>query len=83
MGQIQIPLIKEMPKECPWCHDMPIISKDPMWNGSHGYHGCYEYYVACTNGKCKIKPKTKSYCDIYDMSENECITSAIDDWNDR
>lgn len=79
----QIPLIKEMPKECPFCHDIPIVAKDHVWNESHGYYGNYEYYVACKNGKCKIHPRTKSYNDIYDMSENECIESAIKDWNDR
>ena len=46
----QIPLIKEMPKECPFCHDIPIVAKDPLWNESHGYYGNYEYYVACKNG---------------------------------
>ena len=79
----QIPLIKEMPKECPFCHDIPIVAKDPLWNEGHGYYGNYEYYVACKNGKCKIHPRTKSYNDIYDMSENECIESAIKDWNSR
>ena len=33
--------IKEMPKECPFCHDIPIVAKDPLWNEGHGYYGNY------------------------------------------
>ncbi len=80
---VNIPLIKTMPKECPWCHDIPIVAKDPLWNGSHGYYGNYKYYVACRNGNCKINPRTKSYIDVYDMKEEECINKAIEDWNKR
>lgn len=80
---MNIQLIRVLLKECPFCHDMPILAKDPKWNASHGYHGHYEYYVACKNGKCKINPRTKSYNDIYDMSEQECIDKAIEDWNTR
>ena len=80
---MNIPLMRISLKECPWCHDMPVLAKDPLWSGSHGYHGNYEYYVACNNGNCKIKPCTKSYDNIYDMSEQECINKAIDDWNTR
>lgn len=76
-------LMRIYPKECSFCHDMPILVKDPLWNRSHGYHGKYEYYVACKNKRCKINPKTKSYNDIYDMSEQECIKKAIEDWNKR
>ena len=46
--------ITNIPKECPFCHDVPIVAKDPLWNGSHGYYGNYEYYVACKNGNCKV-----------------------------
>lgn len=75
--------MKELPKDCPFCHDVPIVAKDPLWHGSHGYHGNYEYYVACKNGKCKVQPRTKSYTDIYEMTEQECIDKSIKDWNNR
>ena len=42
-----------------------------------------EYYIACKNGKCKINPRTKSYNDIYEMSEQECIEKVIEEWNMR
>lgn len=80
---MNIPLMRISPKECPFCHDMPVLAKDPLWNESHGYYGKYEYYVACINGKCKIKPRTKSYNDIHDMSEQECVEKVIEDWNTR
>lgn len=76
-------LLKKLPEECPWCHETPIVASDPLWNGSHGYYGNYEYYVACKNKSCKIKPRTKSYNNIYGMSEQECIDKAINDWNTR
>ena len=75
--------IKVLPKECPFCHDIPALIKDPLWNGNHGYYGNYEYYVACENKKCKVNPKTKPYNDIYDMAEQECINKSIEDWNTR
>ena len=75
--------MKEYPKECPFCHNLPDIIKNPLCNGSHGYHGRYKYYIACRNENCKIKPKTYEYNDIYDMTEQECIDKAIEDWNDR
>lgn len=80
---MKIPLIKEYPKECPWCHKIPSIEKVPLWDGSHGYHGKYKYYVVCKNAKCKIQPRTKEYNDIYDMSEEQCVNKAIEDWNNR
>lgn len=80
---MNIPLTGTSIKECPFCHDIPILNKDPLWNGSHGYHGNYEYYVGCRNGRCKINPRTKSYNDIYDMKEQECIEKVIEDWNIR
>jgi hypothetical protein len=75
--------MEELPKECPFCHDIPIVAKDPMWHGSHGYYGNYEYYVACMNFDCKVQPKTKSYNDIYGMTEQECIDKSIENWNSR
>lgn len=75
--------MKEFPKECPFCHDIPIVAKDHLWHGSHGYYGNYEYYVACMNQNCKVQPKIKAYNDIYDMTEQECVDKSIEDWNSR
>ena len=70
-------------KDCPFCHAMPTFNKEPLWHGSHGYRDNYEYYVACENEECRIKPSTKHYNDIYDMNEAECFEKAIEDWNIR
>lgn len=75
--------IETLPEDCPFCHNTPIIAKDPMWHGNRGYYGNYEYYVACKNENCKIQPRTKSYNDIYNMTEQQCINKSIDDWNNR
>ena len=78
---MEIPLIKILPQECPWCHNMPVLVKDPLWDGSHGYHGHYKYYVACRNKECNVNPHTYAYNDIYKMSEQECIEKSIEDGN--
>lgn len=80
---MNVPLIKTMPKECPWCHETPEVVKNPLWNGYRGYHGKYEYYISCENEDCKIQPNSKPYNDIYDMTEEDCIDHAIEDWNSR
>lgn len=76
-------IIKEIPKECPFCHSLPSVTKNPLWHGSHGYHGNFEYFIGCCNDMCKIKPATRKYDDIYDMTEQDCIDRAIADWNER
>lgn len=70
-------------EECPWCHTEPRVIINPLWNGMHGYHGHFEYYVSCDNAHCKIQPKTKKYNDIYNMTEEDCIIKATSDWNNR
>lgn len=75
--------IRELPKKCPFCHDIPTLAKYPLWNDRGGYRGSYEYYVACKNKNCKIQPRTRAYNDIYNMTEQECFDSSIKDWNDR
>ena len=50
--------MKEYPRECPFCHSLPDIVINPLWDGTHGYHGKYEYYIACRNNDCKIGPHT-------------------------
>ena len=75
--------IKDLPEECPWCHNKPVIIKESLFNGNHGYKDSYKFYVACKNKNCKIRPRTKSYDNVYGMSEQECINKSIGDWNTR
>ena len=71
--------MKEYPKECPFCHALPDIVKKPLKYFCRNY----DYYIACQNKDYKIQPRTRAYNDIYDMTEQECIDKAIEDWNDR
>ena len=66
-------------KECPFCKTMPSVCIESI----KGYDPCHDYFVACKNPKCKIRPSTKKYNDIYDSDLNKCIQNAIEDWNDR
>lgn len=70
-------------KKCPFCKGDVLLIKDPLWNGSHGYHGCYEFYVKCNNENCLVKPKARAYHTIYEKNEQVQIDKAIDAWNNR
>ena len=70
-------------KPCPWCHRVPKVIKEALWQGSHGYHGCYQYYVECKNKNCRVQPKTRTYDTVGSYSSTECINKAISDWNNR
>lgn len=70
-------------KKCPFCKGEAELVKDPLWNGSHGYHDCYGFYITCGNNKCNIKPKTRSYDTIYNKNEETQKQKAADDWNNR
>ena len=74
----QLFVINKPLKRCPWCKSLPEIRKDDIT----GYDRCCNYYVACTNKKCKVRPKTKYYNDIY-STPDKCINKAIKAWNDR
>ena len=67
-------------KKCPWCHSSPILVQEPLWTGSHGYYGCYEYYVKCINC-CAIAPNGK-FNSVY-QSEELARSKAIERWNER
>lgn len=67
---------------CPWCGSSGSIVKNPLWNGSHGYHGCYEIFVQCVNQTCRaIAPNGKT--DTVYRTENDAVNIAIDRWNTR
>lgn len=75
--------LKVLPDECPFCHATPDVVMNPLWHGDHGYRDNYEYYVACTNTDCKVRPRTRAYNDIYGMTQQACIEKSVDDWNTR
>lgn len=67
-------------KPCPFCGTVPYIEKIPLWHGSHGYHGCYEYDIHCKNCGCRvILSKNQT---IY-IKDKEAINNAITTWNRR
>lgn len=69
-------------KECPFCHEPGFLFKEELWYGSHGCHGNYEYYVACDNENCCVRPKTVPIDDIYRDAES-AKQEAIRRWNER
>lgn len=44
-------------KPCPFCGTVPYIEKIPLWHGSHGYHGCYEYDIHCKKLRLQGNPQ--------------------------
>ena len=76
---------KDIPMECPWCGAPGTLVVIPLWDQSKPseYYGNYVHYVECGNPKCKIRPKTRPYNDVYEGTFFECNNSAINDWNDR
>lgn len=69
-------------KKCPFCHQPAFLFKEELWNGSHGYHGHYMYYVGCDNAQCGVQPKTKESDDIYGDSDG-AVQRAIKRWNGK
>ena len=44
--------INEKLVACPCgCKEIEL-KKEPLWHGSHGYQGCYNIELKCTNPKC-------------------------------
>lgn len=67
-------------KPCPFCGNGVFIEKIPLWHGTHGYHGNYDYVIKCNNCGCKI---AKSSCDDIYRKEEEAIKSIVEAWNTR
>ena len=70
-------------KKCPFCKGCAEIVKEPLWNGSHGYHNSYGFYVKCSNNECNVKPRTVRYSTIYEENEETQKNKAVEDWNNR
>ncbi len=67
-------------RPCPFCGSTVEIEKVPLWNGSHGYHGCYEFIIVCQN--CGAKPRYHQNDTIY-RGEEEAKANVIRAWNIR
>ncbi len=69
-------------KPCPCgCRDVEL-KKYPLWNGTHGYYGCYEFKIKCNNPKCGWFLKVSKNDTIY-RSEEEAKENVINAWNKR
>lgn len=69
-------------KTCPFCGKEVELKKEPLWNGSHGYFGCYEYVIKCDNPKCQCSINLWQNDTIY-RSDEEAKRNAIKAWNRR
>ena len=67
-------------KPCPFCGDVPYIEKKPLWHGTHGYYGCYEYDIRCKHCGCRVNLGANQTVGIED---EEAINNAITAWNRR
>ena len=67
---------------CPFCGEDVYLDKVPLWNGSHGYHGCYQFDVHCRNLECGCKISLNQNDTVY-RNEEEARLNAIKAWNRR
>lgn len=67
-------------KSCPWCGGVGHMVIEPMWNGSHGYHGCYSWEIHCA--QCGATAPNGKFDNIY-LSQEEAECKALAAWNKR
>ena len=67
-------------KPCPFCGADVELETIPLWHGSHGYQGCYEFRIRCK--KCGAQPSYPQNDTVY-RSEDEAIKNVIKAWNRR
>lgn len=67
-------------KPCPFCGAGVELETIPLWNGSRGYHGCYEFIIRCK--KCGAQPNYPQNDTVY-RSKDEAIKNVIKAWNRR
>ena len=72
--------MSEKLKPCPFCGSEVIVEKTPLWHGSHGYHGCYEFKIECHECGCRIDLRENNT--IYN-DEKTARENAIEAWNRR
>lgn len=66
-------------KPCPFCGAEVSVQKIPLWQGSHGYQGCYQFDISC---KCGATTEYENNDSIY-RSEEEAERNVINKWNQR
>ena len=67
-------------KPCPFCGTEVELEKIPLWRGSHGYYGCYEFKIRCK--KCGAQQNYMLNDTVY-RSEDEAIKNVVKAWNRR
>lgn len=67
-------------KPCPFCGTKVEMIRKPLWDGSHGYQGCYDFKVICEKCGCTLN---YSYADTVYRTEEEAINNVINTWNER
>lgn len=67
-------------KPCPFCGTKVEMTKTPLWNGSHGYQGCYRFGVTCEKCGCTLR---YIFSDTIYRTEEDAINNVIDAWNKR
>lgn len=67
-------------KPCPFCGTEVELSKNPLWQGGHGYYNCFEFKIVCSKCGCNV---TYNKNDTIYRSEEEAIQNVIKAWNKR
>lgn len=67
-------------KTCPFCGAEAEFETIPLWHGSSGYHGCYEFRIRCK--KCGAQPNYPQNDTVY-RPANEAIENVLKAWNRR
>lgn len=81
MGVITMNEIKPFSlKPCPFCGSEVALTITPLWDGGHGYQGCFEYSIFCKNCGCSVGGAT---CDSVYLPEQEAIEKVVKAWNKR
>ena len=69
-------------KPCPFCGKEVTIKREPLWRGSHGYVGCYEYIIQCDNPDCRCEINLGQNDTVY-RDDETARQNAINAWNRR
>jgi hypothetical protein len=67
-------------KLCPFCGTKVRMLKEPLWRGTHGYHGCFEFSIKCPECGCTLDYINN---DSIHQSEEEAIANVAKAWNRR
>lgn len=74
--------MSEKLKPCPFCGSDVYLERKPMWRGSHGYQGCYEYIIKCPDDSCGCRIRLDKNTTIY-HDDVEAMNYVITKWNKR